>query len=119
MEGLATLIIGLLIRFGIPIALTLIVVIFLRRLDARWQSEAEGQIAERGSLLPQVRCWVFNDCPQEERDRCRAYAEADTPCWQIFRDGNGRVREKCLDCDYFRSVPIPTPMRSSLQEMPK
>lgn len=110
MEAIGVLLVGLLLRFVIPILLTIVVVLLLRRLDARWQDEAEARIEERMSLVPQIRCWVLNDCPDEQRERCPAYAQTNKPCWHVFRDGNGRMREKCLDCHVFRTAPVPLPV---------
>jgi len=39
LNAVAALLIGVLIRFGIPILITALVVWSLRRLDARWQAE--------------------------------------------------------------------------------
>lgn len=107
MDAFSAILIGLILRFGIPIALTAAVILLLRNLDKRWQQEAEGRIAERASHVPQIRCWVLNDCPEERLKHCPAYAQPNIPCWHVFRDGNGRMPEKCLNCEVFRKAPVP------------
>ncbi len=99
---------GLLIRFGLPIAFTALVAWALRRLDAHWLAEAEkGHVRPHslGAEVRQVRCWETRDCAPEKRDSCPAYSQSEVPCWQIFRDGQGRLLETCLDCEVFREAP--------------
>ena len=108
---LLTVIIGLLFRLVIPIILTIVVIYGLRKLDERWKREAaEG-------LVPAVQarnigCWEINNCPAERRSRCAAFANPDKPCWQVFRQGDGRLQERCLVCQIFRRSPIPMPARA-------
>ena len=95
------------LRFGLPVAATLAVCWFFKRIDARWQAEAEAYRNEKGmdKLVPIIRCWVLNDCPPEIRDNCQAYQEKNTPCWQHFRTKNGELKEKCIGCEVFRGAP--------------
>jgi hypothetical protein len=93
---------GLLIRLAIPIALTALLIFFLRRLDARWQAEAE---------LPQPKvetteCWKIKNCSTEQRKNCVAY-QATLPCWQVKRLPNGYLRDECLSCEIFTEAPMP------------
>jgi hypothetical protein len=108
MDTVGVVVLGIVLRFGVPVLGTMAVIYFLRRLDARWQAEAveEAQAAE---LFPKLRCWVLNDCPEERRAKCPAYAQQGIPCWQVYRDGNGRLRNECLGCDVFKSAPVPIP----------
>ncbi len=95
---------GFALRLAIPIAITAIAIYFLRRLDTRWQAEAEEQL-----LLPVVekpKCWEVNGCTPEMRATCVGY-QSDQPCWQAFREENGYLKERCLGCDVFRKAPIP------------
>ena len=87
---------------------TLVCWIF-KRIDERWQAEAEGYRArtELESRVPTFRCWVFNDCPEAKREICRAYQEQNFPCWQHFRAKNGALQEKCIGCGVFRGAPAP------------
>jgi len=95
---------GIALRLAIPIGITAIAIYFLRRLDTRWQAEAEEQL-----LLPAVektKCWKINDCTAEMRATCAGY-QSEQPCWQAFREDNGYLQERCLGCDVFQQAPIP------------
>jgi hypothetical protein len=105
MEGLSilTAIFGFLIRLALPIALTLLAAYLLRRLDQRWQQQ--GSVAQPGPVAV-LKCWVMNDCPPEQRERCAAYQQHNVPCWQVFRDEAGRLPQRCLGCEVFRQSPV-------------
>jgi hypothetical protein len=95
---------GFALRFGIPIAITIVAIYVLRRLDARWQAEAEAE-----ALLPVVEkphCWKTKNCTPEMRASCPGYL-SEAPCWQARRKENGYLQEKCLECNIFRDAPIP------------
>ncbi len=101
---------GLLLRIGIPILFTGGLVYLLSRMDARWQKEAIQQknpISESG----QEPCWNQKGCSPEEVLACPV-AKSTEPCWQVFRQSNGYLAQKCLDCQVFRNAPIPAPARN-------
>jgi hypothetical protein len=105
MNEIYALLTGVLLRIAIPVLLTGGLVYLLRRLDARWQAEAR-QKSLRKLSDDQRPCWEMKSCPIEQVSACPApkYSE---PCWQIFRQANGYLSEKCLDCEVFRSAPLP------------
>ena len=95
---------GIAIRLAVPIGITAIAIYFLRRLDTRWQAEAEEQL-----LLPVVEkanCWEINNCSAEMRASCAGY-QSEQPCWQALREENGYLQERCLGCDVFKKAPVP------------
>jgi hypothetical protein len=98
-----TFIIGLLLRLGIPIALSVLIFALLHRLDEGWKKEALA--------LPVVpagkRCWEIKDCSEEKKKNCPAAANKNLPCWQVFRTKDGVMKEACLECDVFRQAPLP------------
>jgi hypothetical protein len=97
------LILGLVVRLGLPLLVTVLIVIGLRRLDMRWQKEAE---MERNLLIrDEEPCWKEQGLSMEEI-KARA-AESGKPCWQIHRLSNGYLREACLDCEVFINAPAP------------
>ena len=100
-----TIIIGVLLRIAIPIAVTLSFIKLLKWLDERWQLEAEegATVVKVGN----VGCWDINNCSPEQRVGCQAYANPDKPCWQVFREKDGRLQERCIGCDIFRQAPEP------------
>jgi hypothetical protein len=40
---------------------------------------------------------------------CRAFANQDRPCWQVYRQADGHLQERCLGCQVFRRSPVPIP----------
>jgi hypothetical protein len=99
--SLLALIAGLLIRLAIPLAITALLIFFLRKLDAFWQSEAQ--------LVPaaqEVKCWEIKDCTLEQQKNCVA-TKSNLPCWQAKRLPNGYLHEECLSCEVFTEAPMP------------
>lgn len=109
METIYTLIAfvgGILIRFGIPLIITLVAIYLLRRLDAHWRAEAQQKPVYEPTELPH--CWEIKGCSPEKRAQCEGFVHAgEQPCWQTYRAENGYLKEACLDCSVFRSAPIP------------
>jgi len=97
------LMIGLLLRLAIPIAATLFVVYILRRLDKRWQAEAELQPVD----VEKAECWKVKGCTPGQIKDCAA-AKSPLPCWQVKRLPNGYLNEDCLSCPVFIEAPVPT-----------
>ncbi len=93
---------GLLLRSAIPIAGTAILIYFLRKLDERWQAEA--QLTPMPAQKPE--CWKVKGCTAEQRRNCVA-ASSPLPCWQALRQPNGYMPEKCISCEVFIDAPIP------------
>ncbi len=101
---LLAVITGFAIRLAVPILITAVAIYFLKRLDTRWQAEAEEQL-----LLPvveKVNCWEIKGCTDAMRANC-AGCQPDQPCWQVFREENGHLQERCLGCEVFRQSPVP------------
>jgi hypothetical protein len=104
MSNSLAVLIGLSLRLILPIAITVVIVYFLHRLDLRWQAEAMEQQA---AIPPEkVECWKIKGCPPEQYINCAAYT-SEQPCWQVHRLYNGYLREECLTCNIFRNAPIP------------
>jgi len=101
LTGFLFILLGLLVRLAIPIALTAVLIFFLRKLDARWQSEAHAPIP-----LEKVKCWEIKNCTPEQLENCVA-GQSQLPCWQVYRLPNGYLREECLSCEVFRKAPVP------------
>jgi hypothetical protein len=103
MDTLLTFVLGLLLRIGIPVAVTALVFFLLRRLDERWQKEALA-VPVISSQRP---CWEIKGCSEEKRKDCPASQQAGVPCWQVFRTKKGLLKEECLGCDVFRTASAP------------
>ena len=110
LTDLAALLLGFLLRYGVPIGITAILAWLLTRLDARWQEQAgrlRMPLNTLGAEVRQVRCWETTECAREQRENCPAYAEPGVPCWQVIRKRERRLRESCLTCQVFLGAPTP------------
>ncbi len=106
----AVLLFGLILRLGIPLGVTMLLGWVLRRLDAQWQREGEAlrpaATASEEDLFG-LPCWQIRDCPAAVREACPAYRQSEIPCWELLRGPDGRLQQKCLSCQVFRSAPMP------------
>ncbi len=103
MDTVMTFLLGLLLRLGLPIAVTILVIALLHRLDKRWQKQALAL-----PVIPAGKpCWEIEDCPAKNREECPVPAHPGVPCWQFFRTKDGVMKEACLGCDVFRQAPLP------------
>ena len=101
---------AVILRIGIPIGITALLIMWLRRLDVRWKAEAEQQqLSADGLVALSLRppCWEFTNCPAEQRDPCPAYSNTDIACWQLFRDSRGFMKDDCLSCPVLVDAPQP------------
>jgi len=96
---------GVVIRFVIPVGITILMIYFLRKMDARWQAEA--QLVAQKPSVEKPKCWEVNNCSPEQMAKCPGY-QSEQPCWQAFRKKDGHLKEKCLGCGVFVKAPIPT-----------
>ncbi len=111
MNEIYALITGLLLRIGIPILLTGGLVYLLSQMDARWQKQAMQQQAPKAST-EQLPCWVQKGCSPGQKVAACPASKSTEPCWQVFRQSNGYLAEKCLDCEVFRNAPALTPAQN-------
>ena len=115
---IAGMILLFLIRLGIPLAVTILVAWGLRRLDARWQAEADAQqltadvaiglVAPAAVKAPAARqqpCWENRHCSEAKRSSCAACAMTDLPCWMARLRSEGRLPGNCYGCQYFKVKP--------------
>jgi hypothetical protein len=96
---------GLSLRLAVPVLITVVVVIALRRVDRSWQSEAQRPAVKVGK----PRCWSMQDCKPADRKQCAGF-NSPLPCWQVFRQSSGYLQERCLDCPVFKQAPVPVPV---------
>lgn len=108
LNAVLAVLIGILIRFGLPTLVTALIVWSLKRLDARWQAEiADRRIhSMEGVSVQKIKCWDLMNCSEGQREDCIAFNNPSIPCWQLYRNGNGELRQKCLECEIFRVTPI-------------
>jgi hypothetical protein len=103
MDTVLTILLGVLLRIGIPVMATALIFFLLRRLDKRWKKEAEAIPV----IISKRPCSEIKGCSEEKRQSCPAFSQTGVPCWQVFRTKNGLLKEECLECDVFRQAPIP------------
>jgi len=101
------------VRLGVPLAVTVAVGYWLRRLDEKWQAEAMARrataLAQQHQSEPQIEllkviappCWVTNNCPEVARKNCPACQNPDLPCWLARIRAEGRLPAKCYNCNNF------------------
>ena len=102
------------LRLGVPLILTLAVGYWLRRLDRRWEAEAqERRQAIDASLtathLPQIPtvaqpCWELRSCPSRARESCPAYTRPAVACWIARYQAEGKLPSVCLGCLIFTTA---------------
>lgn len=97
------IIVGLLLRLAIPILGTVLLVYFLRKLDARWQAEAQLQ----QQAIEKSECWKIKGLSSQRAENLEANP-SEVPCWQVNRLPNGYMRDECLSCQVFTEAPVPT-----------
>jgi len=102
--SLIAILIGLLLRLALPVAVTIVAVYLLRKLDSHWQAQAEQEAGL--PVVEKAPCWDLKNCPAEKRRTCAAISSSQ-PCWQANRRSDGYLQEACLDCAIFRNAPIP------------
>ncbi|RPI91018.1 MAG: hypothetical protein EHM40_16905 [Chloroflexi bacterium] len=93
---------GLLVRLAIPISGTVILIYFLRKLDAHWQAQAKLPLP----VAQKAECWKVKGCSSAKKKSCVA-ASSPLPCWQVFRQPNGYLQEECISCQVFVDAPLP------------
>ena len=115
LDSVAPLALGLVIRLGIPVLVTFLLVRWLRRLDERWQAEAEARRSQAAETTQarNIGCWEIKGCTAEQLATCQAHAHPKTPCWQWFREDGGHLQERCLGCEVFRESPVPVPVTTT------
>lgn len=101
MNSFYALLTGLVVRLAIPIGITLIAVIILKKLDVQWQKEAD-QLPSPAVEKPY--CWEISGCDPAASKDCPART-SPLPCWQYYRLSNGYLNEKCLTCKVFLQMP--------------
>lgn len=94
---------GLLLRLAIPILGTVLLVYLLRKLDRRWQAEAELH----QQVMEKAECRKIKGGTPQPMDNGEENKFA-VPCWQANRLPNGYLSEECLSCQVFTEAPVPT-----------
>jgi len=88
------------LRLGVPFLIVLAVGYLLRRLDTRWEAEAqaEAQMRREMEASQQVPCWEEKGCPPEDYTLCPGYQYSHLPCWLARLRAQSRLPADCPDC---------------------
>jgi len=106
----AGLILGFILRLGIPIGITLLLSWGLKRLDAKWRAESLAEAQLNTKVLDQPSeaylagpCWTIVNCAPAKRESCPVYQDPDMPCWE-YRRTNGNYAKKCTTCTVWQQA---------------
>lgn len=91
------------LRIGIPVLATVIVALYLRRLDQRWRMRSEAMDTTKPVSVhtdEDVYCAL-------KRGAEPAWRKSPLPCFQQFRLPGGNLRDECLECKVFRRAAAP------------
>jgi hypothetical protein len=101
-----------LLRLGLPLAITVVVGYALRRLDAKWETEAltQQQAEELPAAVQKLKpadppCWERKGCSEERRAHCPARELWYIPCWAAQLRVTGQLPAACHDCELFSLSP--------------
>jgi hypothetical protein len=112
MDGQDALVIFLL--FFVRLLVPLIVLLALGYLYERWSARrparrprSEPETAGRtnwpsAGTRNYSPCWESKNCSPEQRALCPAARRAGVPCWLTMQLVEGRLPERCLDCQVFK-----------------
>jgi hypothetical protein len=110
-EFLVTLsmVLGILLRIGVPFGATFLLARFLKGLDEKWREEAE-LAHPRETILHEIwlnnPCWAIAGCEKEQCETCPAFQQTEKSCWEIYRENKG-LNGKCQECEYRKELLIP------------
>lgn len=93
---------GGLLRLLLPVGLTLIFAVLLKRLDDRWRVESLREtMAAAGVSGPvqDLHCWEAHGCSPDRRSQCHASQNPDQPCWESF-SVKGEMQSACKRCAF-------------------
>lgn len=132
------------LRLGVPLAITLAIAFFLRRLDARWEEEArleqeagktKRKVVEQEKVIPPPLrsplpeplpaafdragkpCWEIKDCDPIAVEQCPAHQNPNIPCWQARREEEGKIPLECYHCELFLLTVQPSELPQMSQEL--
>ena len=91
--------VGLFLRFGVPLGLTLFLAWLLKNIDIQWLEQTNGK-SDRGEAEPPLLvmgCWILHNFRNESSP---AY-ELGEVCWKLRMRFEGNLPDECLDCEYF------------------
>ena len=112
MEAILIVVGMFVLRLGVPLAITLGIGYSLRRLDAKWEAEAQAN-RDRAAVPAEVKalktseqpCWEVKGCDEAQRAECPACRLLDIPCWVARLRTTGWLPIECQGCELFSLSP--------------
>ena len=113
------------LRVGVPPALVIGLALALRRMDHRWQAQAENERRAVLELPPLLvpspvagkLCWEQRNCSEKVRSHCAAYTHPSSPCWLSRHAAEGKLPDACPTCGIYRARTQAKPV--SVATMPR
>ena len=96
---------GILLRFGLPILVMVIAVYFLRRLDNRWQEEAQENGRSQSCRHRRLPAGKYTTA--RTRSNAPPISIREPLAGSSSGPMKGLLKESCLDCSVFRNAPVP------------
>jgi hypothetical protein len=102
------LILMVIVRIGIPIAITLAIGRWLEKKLAPAEPAATRATrapmpgVTRSGKIIQIHCWDIKRCGETTRAQCAAYKRPDLPCWLALQAAGDKLREECFTCAFYK-----------------
>lgn len=106
------------LRCVVPFVLMLAIGYGMKQLVKHWEKEDAAQTGARPSIplamagttpaqpaRPKLPCWVVNNCDEQTRRSCPAYASPSLACWVARLRAEGQVPAKCAGCGLYTGSP--------------
>ncbi len=101
------------LRCVVPFVLMMAIGYGMKRLVRHWDAEEAAATRPRPSMplpmaarspqpaRPAIPCWVLNNCDENTRAACPAYASPSLACWVARLRADGQVPARCSGCELY------------------
>lgn len=118
-QGMAVVVALFALRCVAPILLMMTIGYGMKRLVRHWEREEAAQ-AQKVAARPAIQlamaaserpsksaipCWILNNCDEQTRRDCPAFASPSLACWMARLRADGQVPAKCAGCAQYTGVP--------------
>ncbi len=104
------------LRCIVPIALMFAIGYGMKRLVRHWENEETTRSRESIPLVvvagaptqpasAKIPCWVLNNCDEQTRRACPAFASPSLACWVVRLRAEGQTPAKCAGCSLYTGSP--------------
>jgi hypothetical protein len=91
--------VGLFLRLGVPLGLTLFFAWLLKNIDLQWLEQSNG-LSDRDETETPLRsqgCWILNNLANQGP----VSSGQGELCWKVRMRLEGNFPDECLDCEHF------------------